>query len=748
MSPDRVAAASVAVVLLLLSVAVFRRRRSRDVAARSPITLFALVWAIALGFFAIPWINYSRPSGLAWAAVYGALIAFLVGAFVGERLGRRLGSPPGPERLRLARLRAAVVITALVGYIGFAFFVLTINDIVGWRALFTDLRAAREIQASSRFNEQYGTIRVLTYASGISLLLWTIGLRERAFRGRWRILAPVGFLVLVPYFFLGERISLLTVGMWITAFHLLWRPARSPRTVAAVAVLAVAGALGFFYLIGYQKGATLQNHPQLKSQIRTERFQELIFPYLYLTANVPVLSKSMQDPIAPQTYGALTFWPASKLSNLALRRSDFPPKYGAFYNVPFDGYNSATWLGPFYRDFGLPGCLVMPALFGVFTTWLVTLARRRRTLLTAWIAALGLTIIAFSPLKNAFPDASTWELLIAAPLVSYFMRQRTPRDHPAPRWRILDLQRRPLVFATAIALAVALAAVAGRNRLATAGAHGQTSTQVVSERLVRAGEKVAQIYQREGNGSSPHALATRLEVSDPSTLYHGVYSPGEISAPGVIDVIPGQQEFRLQSRTDRDEVLEVIGVRRGGSYRVTGPRVLAAGLVENGDFEEPVMTPWLMSSHDRVDLKRTSSNALDGAYSLNLRYRRASRGRPSSISQVIADVPARSAGTSYTMNEIVLTQGLSRGVSLGLQLVYRDGTSRYFRGRPSAPSTLNGVGIPAGTAGPLRMTASGIASKSVSSIRVFALDAGAAPLTGVISVDAVRLDVREPSRQK
>jgi hypothetical protein len=61
-TPDRVAAACVSVLLLLIAVSVFIGRESRDVAALGTITLFALVWGISLGAYAIPWIDYSRDS--------------------------------------------------------------------------------------------------------------------------------------------------------------------------------------------------------------------------------------------------------------------------------------------------------------------------------------------------------------------------------------------------------------------------------------------------------------------------------------------------------------------------------------------------------------------------------------------------------------------------------------------------------------------------------------------------------------
>lgn len=746
MTPDRVAAAIVAVALVLGAVVAFRRRASREIADRSTITLFALVWGIALGVYAIPWIIYSRPTGLAWTAIYGSLITFVAGGVLAERMSARTEVAGNRERLSLGRLRLAIVVTALVGYIGFAFFLRAIDEVVGWRTIFTDLHAARRIQDEAEFSESYGTAKLLTYVSGISLLLWTVGLRQRAFAGRWRILTPLGLLVLLPYFFLGERLSLLTMAMWITAFHLVWRPTRSLRTVGAVAVVAVLGAGGFFYLVGYQKGATIQNHPQIRSHLRTQEAQELAFPYLYLTANIPVFSKLAEDPIAPRTYGALTLWPAAKASNLVLHRTDYPPRYGAFYNIPFDGYNSATWLGTFYRDFGLFGCLLMPALFGFTTTWLLILALRRRTLLTGWLAALGLTIIAFSPLKNGFSDASTWELVIAAPLVSYLVTQRSPESEAQATTGVARLtRRRSLRIAIGAAFIAGVVAVGSLNLVTTAPAEG-ASIPAVAGSLFRAAEKVARIYKEEGTNWSLHALATRLAVSDPGVTYEAIDSPAQFSPPGVIEVSAGPREFRLRSRTSDGHVLEVVGVKHDADYRLVGPREVKDGLVLNGGFEDPLGSPWIISSRKGVDVA-TTTRALDGAYSLRLQYRRPSNSRPTSVSQVVREGPMHAPGTRYTMQQVVLTEELSRHVSCGLQLIYRDGTSRYFAGsaHASAPQQPRTPGIPAGSRGPLRMTVSAVAEEPVSAIRVFSVDGGSRPLTGSIIVDDVRLTVKTNS---
>jgi oligosaccharide repeat unit polymerase len=748
---DRVVAATVSAALFLVAALAFFRRDREDVATHGTIGLFALVWAISLGVFAIPWIKYTRTDDLAWAAIYGSCVSFLLACFIAEQIAKPPDSVVAHERLLPRRLHVAMIATALLGYIGFAFFLRAINNTVGWTTLFTNLQAARNAQGGNEFAQQYGTVKVLTYFSGVALLLWTLAVRERAFNGRWRFVAPLGIFILAPYFFIGERLSLLTVAMWIAAFHLLWRPPSSARRVGAVAVIATATALGFFLLIGYHKGATIQNHPELSARLTTHSFEQLALPYLYLTANVPVFSKLTEDPIAPRTYGALTFWPAAKLSNLALRRSDYPPKYGAFYNIPFDDYNSATWLGPFYLDFGVAGCLVMAALFGLATTWLVEWARRRRTLLTVWLGALGLMIIAFSPLKNAFADANTWEYILAAPLVSRFVTRRSSTGEDlggrSPRGRLLH--EHPVLIAIGLAVIAALVAATLTLRLTTAPQRSGSSASDIGDRLSRAGEKLRQIYEREGY-SSPHALASRLAVSDPSSNYVGYSALGEIPPTGVIGVSSGEHEFRLHARTRNGKVLEVVGVARNSKYRLVGPRVLRPGLVVNSGFEDQLGPSWVISSKRSVHAT-TTTDALAGAYSLSLRYRRPNGGLRSSVTQIVERLPARAPGTRYTLSEIVRTRNLSRQVTCGLQLIYRDATTLYIAGTAgSQPPQKNtrATGLLAGSQEFERLVASGVAAKPVRAVRIFVVDAGSAPLQGAIVVDDVELTITRSAARR
>jgi hypothetical protein len=74
----------------------------------------------------------------------------------------------------------------------------------------------------------------------------------------------------------------------------------------------------------------------------------------------------------------------------------------------------------------------------------------------------------------------------------------------------------------------------------------------------------------------------------------------------------------------------------------------------------------------------TTASALDGAYSLRIKFERGASHNATSVSQLIRTLPERAPGSRFTMNEVILTKELSRPVVYGLQLIYRDGSSQYF----------------------------------------------------------------------
>ena len=741
-------AAGAAAVLVCLLVATTRAARRRGQTPLSTISVFCLAWGVSLALFAIPVVEFTQTRAVVWVAVYASLASFLGGAWLAARTSAHHEPPPEPQELVAKRVHIAWLATGVFGLLGFAAFLRATDATVGLDAALENPALARAAQKTTAFENAFGLGRWLSYFLGISLLLWSVALREGLFRGRYRLLTPLVVLVVAPYFFFGERLSLLTAITWIALFQLLWRPVpTSARVVSAGAVVLVAAA-GFFYVVGAQKNATIDRHPEIREALTAEQFGGIALPYLYATANIPVFGQLSADPIAPRTYGQMAVLPVAKVVYRVVPGAGAPPDYGAFYAIPFTSYNSATWLGPFYRDFGFVGCVVLPAVLAFLATWAVIKATARRTIVMTWLAALALNLILFSPMKNQLPDGNTWMLILVAPVMGAFMQQRTSSEGsrvgrtlravtqvPRPRLVILIL----VIAAAAVVAAVALLEGSGGSPPASA-----------SDRLVTASNRIVRAY---GDSALPDgtALASQLRVSDPDTEYEALATRTDApTRPDVVGVFASRREFRVRTVSDGGRTLQIIGVDLGPRYRLVGPVELRrGGLVDNGGFEDGVNAGWDIAPSDGVRASETT-RAHSGAYALQMRYQRSAQPTSSGVTQIVKRLPERAAGVRYTLRQMVWTENLSRQVVFGFQFLYDDGTSQYVGGStrgtepidPEAPPS----GIPAGSTRAWKSaTASGVAAKQVSAIRVFAIDPGLAPLRGMVRADDVALGVRPGS---
>jgi hypothetical protein len=738
MIDERWVAACASMVLLIGFIAFWRRARDRAGSGFDAITAFLGVWGVALALFAVPWVKYTPTRTVVWVVVYASILMFVVGGFIAYLVAPKAPAVLTAPRFSLSRLRRAWLLFLSLGLIGFAFFVRAIDDLVGWKTLFTNLELARSVQGTDEFEARYGVIKLLTYANIVGLLLWTVALRAHAFTGYWRVAAPLGLAGVIPYFFLGERLSFLTATVIIMLFHLLWAPISAKRLLA-VGLAAVACSLVYFNVVAEQKKATLDRHPEIAEQLTTDRGEQFVLPYVYMTANIPTFSKLTADPIVPRTEGQMLILPLIKAAHLVAPLEGAPPELGAFYPIPFESYNSPTWLGAFYFDLGFLGCLLLPLVVGFAATLAVVWARRRRTFGALLVCAVALHIVVFSPLTNRIPDATTWQLLVAAPVLSAIItRQDTGDSRQAPRSSLFRSRRGGvLVFAAAIALVgcgVGLVWVAQRD-----SEPERLTRSVVGRRLLNVMSDVRKAYPH-GQLPSNWALVTQLQVSRPALPYVELESAaGSPEAAGVVGVFASGRAVQLRARTATGEVIQVEGRYDGKDYSVFGPDALSpSGLIVDGSFEEPLAASWLVIDPQRDRVSRTS-DAAEGAFALRVRFTKHSA--PISVTQSIV-VHTRARSKRYHFEEHVRPAGLTRSVFAGFQFIYTDGSSNYVAaGTGRTPrSNTEASGIPAGSSNQwITIRASRIPIRALRAIRVFAVDPGRRPLQGTLLVDSVSL---------
>ena len=743
MTAERLVAAAVAVGLLAGMLALVRRNRRGGERVNDPLTVFLAIWGGSLFLFAMPVIDYTPTSATAWLVVYGSIASFLSGAWLASRRESGwLSAPRGSgERLSTHRINLAWVVTGALSLVGFASFVAAIDATVGWQALFQDPGSARTAQGLPQFEESYGAGKALSYLAPVSLLLWTVAFRDRQFSGVWKFASPAVILVLLPYFLIGERLSLMTAVVWIVAFHFVWRPLVHPRRVAIGAIVLMVAGLSYFYAIGNQKGSTVDGFPSVRAAVTRPFLEPVAIPYAYATANVPVFGQLMRDPLAPTTYGELTFLPASTVVHRILPVEGNPPELGGFYGIPFSSYNAATWLDPFYRDFGVLGALVMPSMFGFLITWAFFVARRRRTLISSWLAAIGMTVVVFSPLKNPAQDAITWELVALAPIVGLFVSSEA---RESLRLRTAGLRSQFSFSNQLIALlgASALLVISSLILLAMQRSDSGPGQSAITPNKLR---NVAAVLARSYNSIPPSydepavlttAITSRLRVNDPDTSY--VELKGDSVAPdepNVVGVYADEAQVSLTIRVPNGKYgkVDVAFNESTREAEVSPYQVETPNLIANGGFEDSALQPWLTLLPRGSSVSATDAISYSGMYSLRIEVDDSGNGILSVLQSATA-IPTSASGSRYTLEGWVRTRALSRRVPFALRFGYEDGSYEFSTERTS----INAAASPRGDSAWSKVEVTLDARKTLSSITAFPVNA-LEGTTGTLWIDEIQL---------
>jgi hypothetical protein len=572
MAPERIIAALVGALLLRSSFAALRRANRGLGSPIDVLALFLGVWGAVLVVFAIPVIAYTSTGVETWIVIYGSIGTTALGCLAARWLGR--GSPAAPvvdQRAALersvdaARLRLVWMVTTVLGLVGFAAFVYAVGRVASWQVVFRDPSAVRLIKrTSAEFDGVYGFWKLLTYFNQVAFVAWTIALRIGAFRGRWRRLAPVGLVSLVPFVFTADRNLLAAALVLSCALHLLWPWAGSWRraAIAMGAALLVGG--GALTVIGNRYGGSLEGQPAVGANVTWHALDPIAIPYLYLTANLPTFGALTKDELAPFTAGQMTVLPAVKAADRAGLVEHAPVETGVFYPIPFETFSNYSWLGTFWLDFRAPGVLLMPLLVGLIATLTRMRLAAKPAFLTLWTASILLYVMVYSPLSNVLSTSLTWQYLLLGPVIAAILRPGA--------WRrsLARLRTRPRAVRS---LGAAVVCVPVLVALAMLTARRPARAIDATRELASAVEQARYTYAQLGRYPTPLGLATRLGVSRPGVAFRpqNAYTD-PLPEPGAIAVFTTPGDVFLRSLGDDGRVYEVHRSERDGVTYGPGTR--------------------------------------------------------------------------------------------------------------------------------------------------------------------------------
>ena len=724
-------------LLLALTVLVARRSQARGDGVLTALSLFGLVWGLALVLFAVPLVEYTTTPAKVWLMVYGSIATFVGGALLAERRYRNLPHADQSERQRPdpRRLRIAWILFAILGLIGFVAYVHAVDVTIGWQAIFNDPQEARIIQTTSPlFQDTYGPWKLLTYCNQIAFILWTLGLREKAFSGRWRPVMFLGILSLAPFIFTGDRTLMIAALIWAGAFQLLYLPPLKPaRLLGGFAVAAVLLTV-LFSVLGERVGKTVDGQPQIVETLTTRSFDPLVLPFVYATGNIPAFGGLVDDPIRPDTYGQLAFSSATKLLHGFGLWGQPAEMVGAFYAIPFQTFNNYSWLGIFYSDFGVVGVLLLPFIFAFLTTAVVLRAIRRRTLLSVWVASLLLYCVSFTFDGYKFFDTLVSEYLLAGLVIVPLIRADLGPALIIERVRNWAAEKPRAAIASSIALAV-LACVALVGFMTRSSEGLPTDSQALVQKLNGAAD-LSRFTLEDDEYPTSEALASRLHVNDPAISFVGLPAASVIPGPGTIGVYTTGDTLFLKVVSEEEGMVTLRDEngQRNISVAPGGVAPIGLDLVTNGGFNRGLKA-WSLFRGEvgRGSVSRAANE--QGAF-----FRFTGSGQGGSGLVLVQDIPVQApADSCFAFSASVRSADLSRSVLVWAGLQVEDGSS------PTQLVLGGGEGIAPGTGNGQwkRLSATGVNEEEVASIRVFAVDTGEEPISGRFEVDDLSLERQE-----
>lgn len=736
MHPEQWVALAVGCLLLAFTVVVARRSQARGDGVLTALSLFGVVWGLALVLFAIPLVEYTTTPAGVWLMVYGSILTFAGGALLAERVYHNLPHVDQSERQRpdSRRLRIAWILFAVLGLIGFAAYVHAVDVTIGWQAILNEPEQTRAIQTTSPlFQETYGSWKLLTYCNQIAFILWTLGLREKAFSGRWRPAMFVGILSLGPFIFTGDRTLMIAALIWAGAFQLLYLPPLKPaRLLGRFAVAAVLLTI-LFSVLGERVGKTVDGQPQIAETLTTRSFDPLVLPYVYATGNVPAFGGLVDDPIRPDTYGQLTFSSVTKLLHGFGLWGQPAEMVGAFYAIPFQTFNNYSWLGIFYSDFGVLGVLLLPFVFAFLTTAVVLRAIRRRTLLSIWVASLLLYCVSFTFDGYKFFDTLVSEYLLAGLVIVPLIRSDLGPALIIGRVRSWVAEKPKAAIASSVALA-ALACVALVGFVTKSSDGLPTDSQALVQKLNGAAD-LSRYTLEDDEYPTPEALASRLHVKDPAVAYVGLTAATVVPGPGTIGVFTTGDTLLLKVISEEEGMVTLRDEdgERNISVSPGGVAPIGLDLVTNGGFNRGLKAWSLVRGEVGRGYVSRAGNE-QGAF-----FRFTGSGQGGSGLVLAQYIPVQApADSCFVFSGSFKTTDLSRSLLVWAGLQIADGSS------PSQ-LVLGGKGIAPGTGNERwkKMSVTGVSLSEVTSVRIFAVDTGDEPVSGRFEVDDLSLERQE-----
>ena len=333
----------------------------------APVRLFGAVWFTAVGLTNLYWSELQmRWTYWSWFCILASIASFMVGAYLAGpkgsekrenlRFSRRIELDPG-------RFLIAVGVLFAVCLAAYAWRVYLVGTVP---ALATNVEEARwafyDIENGSALDRITGNLAFLFSAVVIVCSFFFMVPTKKS--GSWRtnivvaLLLVSAIVLLILTTFRGGLLSPIIIVCVL--YHYVRRNFRLWTLITVTAGIVVAGLGLVIYRHLSSPGFDLESTYSLAYINLPIEYAPLAEPYSSIALSMDNIVHLFEHSQG-WTFGALTFrpiWTLLGLKGIFLQDVILP-------FLPAYGFNTATYLLPFYEDFGTLGILAFPFAFGL-----------------------------------------------------------------------------------------------------------------------------------------------------------------------------------------------------------------------------------------------------------------------------------------------------------------------------------------------------------------------------------------------
>jgi hypothetical protein len=401
----------------------------------APMILYAVVWTAAVAIHAVRFFPFYDVSARTWVVVALAFASFVGAGFAGGRYGRRRPGVPVTAS-DSGGIVLVMRVYFLVGLVGVVIFWWQVHQLLG-----IDAMVSRPIDVHNALSDRtIGSSHLFLYYLGVAAAV-IYGFLVMHARHRLRAVdTALLVLFLAAMSVSTERNHLLWV--LVTWTFLVAAPPRFDARLLPLAIVVVVVAVlavGFYVGAGQWLGKSPGNlagaliveaglsdpatDPAVAERLRRPGYApdpaidlpadsrlHAILPggplyqlanlYMSLAAVLPSLDQGLRHH--EPSYGQLTFRPIFRaLSRLHLIPDTMRLTTYDEVRTPYPA-NAYSYLYEHCRDFGLPGAVVFPGLFGLLAGYsYMRLSQAPGSLWAVWLAMLQ-GMVLWSPFQNRF----------------------------------------------------------------------------------------------------------------------------------------------------------------------------------------------------------------------------------------------------------------------------------------------------------------------------------------------------------